>query len=254
MALDIWSTDPNNKPKERVSFSDDTVGQFHSGYTDTDAKGNNIPVALDKWRVSTGDPVVADAVAQLLGGQPDVTDRASEKNIDVFTNQEKVLVVVDGPKALYSDMKLWNGNKLVHHCTGTKYLSPEERAGKPCGCPELFAERKAAAKDRMGPSPAISLTFRLADDPTLGKFKFQTASWVMASILHEYENALEAVGGPALIELSLELVEFTIKKGSNKGLAVSYYKPVLKVLKAYEDAITDDVTEEYVNDGSEPPY
>ncbi|MFE9256519.1 hypothetical protein [Streptomyces sp. NPDC006879] len=233
--LTIFETDPDAKPKPKQTFSDDTVGRFHSG-----RQVDDVPEALSEWRITTGDPEVAKAVAQLFGGEPIETDSTGENFIDVFTDRETVPVVLDGPDAIYADMKLWNRNKLVHHCDGTVFLSPDERKGKPCHCPELFAERKAAAKDFMGPAPSITITFRLADDPELGKFKFQSGSWVMASVLHEYENDLSAVDGPALAELTLELVEYTIKKGKNKGRNVSYYKPVIKVLKSYNDAIADE--------------
>ncbi|WBP87025.1 recombination directionality factor [Kitasatospora cathayae] len=228
MALRIFDTDPEAKPKPR--FTDDTVGRFHSGKA-----VDNVPVALSEWRVSTGDPEVADAIAQLFGGSPVELETTSENYISVETDQPKVLVVLDGPKAIHADMKLWNRSKLVHHCDGVEFLSPEEKRGSRCGCPELFAERKQAAKDYMGPSPSISITFRLADDYELGKFRFQSGSWSLAEVLHEYEAALARIDGEALAELTLELVEYTTKKGR----AVSYYKPVLKVLKSYADAIAD---------------
>ncbi|MFD7611005.1 hypothetical protein [Streptomyces sp. NPDC059828] len=233
--LTIFETDPNAKPEPKKTFSDDTVGRFHSG-----RQVDDVPEVLSEWRISTGDPVVAQAVAQLFGGEPIETDSRGENFIDVFTDRDSVPIVLDGPKSIYADLKLWNRSKLVHHCDGTRFLSPDEKKGKPCNCPELFAERKQAAKDFIGPSPSITVTFRLADDPELGRFKFQSGSWVMASVLHEYENALSAIDGPALAELTLELVEFTIKKGKNKGLNVSYYKPVIEVLKSYNDAIADE--------------
>ncbi|MFI9721541.1 hypothetical protein ACIHFE_18120 [Streptomyces sp. NPDC052396] len=232
--MTIFDTDPDARPKERVTFSDDTVGRFHSGRA-----VDGVPEALTEWRISTGDKVVADSVAQLYGGEPIETDSPSENFIDVFTDRDSVPVVLEGPDAIYADMKLWNRNKLVHHCDGSVFLSPEDRAGKPCHCPELFAERRQAAKDFMGPAPSITLTFRLADDPELGKFKFQSGSWTLASVLHEYENDLTAIDGPALAELTLEAVEYTVKKGPNKGRNVSYVKPVVKVLKSYNDAIAD---------------
>ncbi|MFJ9646715.1 hypothetical protein [Streptomyces sp. NPDC101206] len=234
--MTIFDTDPNAKPKVRETFEDDTVGRFHSGRQDEDGT----PEALTEWRITTGDLVVAQSVAQLYGGEPVETERPAENFIDVFTDRASIPVVLDGPDAIYADMKLWNRSKLVHHCDGSKFLSPEEKAGKPCGCPELFAERKAAAKDFLGPAPSITITFRLADDFELGLFKFQSGSWTLASVLHEYENALEAVDGPALADLTLELVEYTVKKGPNRGRNVSYIKPVIKVRKSYNDAIADE--------------
>ncbi|MER6364965.1 hypothetical protein [Kitasatospora sp. NPDC001527] len=224
----IFETDPDAKP--RATFSDDTVGRFHSGKS-----VDNLPVALDEWRVSTGDPEVAEAIAQLLGGTPEETDTDKENFIIVDTDAAKVRVIIDGAAAISSDLKLWNGSALIHHCDGVDFLSPEEDKGKPCRCPELMVDRKAAAKAKRGPSPSVSVTFRLADDPDLGTFKFVTGSWKLAEVLYEVENALDRIGTEALCSLELERVEYTTKRGRD----VSYVKPVIRVLKSWNDALAD---------------
>jgi hypothetical protein len=230
MALRIFETDPDAAPKPRANYSDGTVGRFHSG-----RQVDGQPESLSEWRITTGDRGVADAVAQLFGGVPDETDSPNENFIEVLTAANAVPVILDGVKAIRSDMKLWNRSKLVHHCDGVEFLSPDEKAGRPCGCPALFAERKQAAKDYVGPSPSINITFRLADDPDLGSFRFQSGSWTLAEVLHEYENDLARVGGEAVATLRLELVEYTTKKGRN----VSYLKPVLDNIRSYNDAIAE---------------
>jgi hypothetical protein len=230
MALRIFETDPDAAPKPRANYSDGTVGRFHSG-----RQVDGQPESLSEWRITTGDRVVADAVAQLFGGVPDETDSPNENFIEVLTAANAVPVILDGVKAIRSDMKLWNRSKLVHHCDGVEFLSPDEKAGRPCGCPALFAERKQAAKDYVGPSPSINITFRLADDPDLGSFRFQSGSWTLAEVLHEYENDLARVGGEAVATLRLELVEYTTKKGRH----VSYLKPVLDNIRSYNDAIAE---------------
>ncbi|QDY79804.1 hypothetical protein [Streptomyces qinzhouensis] len=228
MSLRIFETDPDAMPKG--SFSDDTVGRFHGG-----KQVDNLPVALSEWRVTTGDPEVADAIAQLMGGSPVETDSTSENFIEIMTDREKVQVVLSGPDAIASDLKLWNGNTLIHHCDGVEFLSPDEDRGKACGCPALMEDRKAAAKAKRGPSPSISVTFRIAEDYDLGMFRLQTGSWKLAEVLHEIENALNKVGSEALCTLELELVEYTTKKGRD----VSYRKPVIRVLKSWSDAVAD---------------
>ncbi|MFJ2907805.1 hypothetical protein [Streptomyces sp. NPDC087212] len=228
MAIRIFETDPDAKPKG--TFSDDTVGRFHSGRS-----VNGIPEALAEWKVTTGDPEVAAAISHLMGGQPNETDSTSENFIEVQTDAKRVKVVLSGPDAISSDMKLWNGNVLIHHCDGVEFLSPDQDRGKACGCPSLMEDRKAAAKSKRGPAPSISVLMRLAEDYDLGLFRFQTGSWKLAEVLHEIGNALDKVDGEALVELSIELVEYTTKKGRD----VSYYKPVVKVLKSWNDAIAE---------------
>jgi hypothetical protein len=235
----IWAQDEENKPKERPTYSDDTVGRLHSGYMDETGRKPR-PVALSEWRFSTGDKTVADAVAQLFGGTPaENEESASENFIDIFTEATKLPVIIE-LDGIDWDMKQWVNGKLTHHCDGFEFKSPEEKSGEPCGCPTLFAERKQAAKDYQGPNPSITVTFRLADDPELGKFKFQTGAWTLMKVLHEAEDALDRVGQTAFGELELEYVEYTPTKGPMRNKLVSYTKPVINIVKAYGAAIADD--------------
>ncbi|MFF2147949.1 hypothetical protein [Kitasatospora sp. NPDC058190] len=78
MAMRIFETDPESKPKPR--FVDDTVGRFHSGRS-----VHNVPESLPEWRITTGDPEVSAAVAQLFGGTPEETDSTSDNYIEVLT-------------------------------------------------------------------------------------------------------------------------------------------------------------------------
>lgn len=238
--VNLWAKDPESKPKERQTFSDDTVGRLHSGYMDETGRKPK-PVALSEWRFSTGEKTVADAVAQLFGGTPVENEESTSENfIDVFTDAEKVPVIIESD-GVHSDMKQWVNGKLIHHCDGYNFLSPAEKEGDECGCPVLFDERKQAAKDYQGPNPSITVTFRLADDPELGLFKFQTGSWTLAKVLHETLDAQDRLNGAdALGSLELELVEYTPSKGPMRNKLVSYYKPVIRIVKAYNAAIADD--------------
>lgn len=242
MALTIFDTDPDAKPKERVKYTDDTVGRFFSGHQVESDKGKMVPESLDTWLVRTGDPVVAAAIAQLLKGSEPTEDTTSgsENFISVYTTAESVPIILADAEALYSDMKQWNNGKLVHHCNGSTFLSHQSRdelIGTDCGCPPLFEDRKQNAIDEIGPKPSITITFRLADDPELGLFKFQTGAWTMAKVLHEYENALTIVDGEAIADLTLELVSYVAKKGKMKGKRVEYTKPVLENIRSYNAAI-----------------
>ncbi|WP_433858222.1 hypothetical protein [Streptomyces kronopolitis] len=239
----IWAGDEDNKPKKRETYSDDTVGRLHSGYSEKNEKGNMVPVALSEWRFSTGEKTVADAVAQLFGGTPVENEESTSENfIDVFTSKDRIPVVIEAD-GVFWDMKLWWNGKLKHHCDGFEFLShkDEDAIGQPCGCPTLFDERKAAAKEGDAPNPAQVVTFSLADDPELGKFKFQTGSWTLFKVIHEAEDDVERIGkgGSVLAYLELELVEYTPKKGPMRNKLVSYYKPVINVVKAYDDAIAE---------------
>lgn len=223
-SLAIFDTDPDARP--RPKFTSDIVGKFRSGML----TAANRPISLPNWRVTTGDPDVADAVAAALGGESETWDTSGEDIYQVLTKSASVDVIVESGDAIDSRLILWGRSGPIHECDGARYLGPDEDKGQPCGCPPLLTERKAWAKTGRGPAPSISITFRLASNPTLGKFKFTSSSWELAKVAHEYAEALDKVGGPAVCRLSLELVEFT----TAAGVDVSFRKPVLKVMKAWE--------------------
>ncbi|MFD5702307.1 hypothetical protein [Streptomyces lasiicapitis] len=60
----------------------------------------------------------------------------------------------------------------------------------------------------------------------LGEFNFMTSSWQLAAQFSDLTDALERVGGPAVCDLTMELVVFTTKGGRG----VCYRKPVVTVL------------------------
>lgn len=235
---DLWSTDPDNKPKPRQSYSDDTVGRLHSGTTETNAKGVSFPVALTEWMIRTDDMHVAEKVAEILGGTPDADDESPNENfISVQTAAESIPVIIDAD-GIDFDLKQWANSKLTHHCDGRVFLShpfDDGAIGAACGCPELFAERKQRATAGMGPKPSITVMFRLAAAPDLGLFKWLSGSWSLASVLHEVANAMDTHGGggPVLADLTLEQVSYVAKKGKMKGQTVEYTKPVITVKRAY---------------------
>jgi len=223
----IFETDPDAAPKKRMTFPDDVVGRVRSGKS-----VNGRPVSLSTWRITTGDPEVANAVANAYGGEVAEWDTAKEDNLEVITETDTLPVIISSPDVISARLVLWGlGGVRIHECDGVTFLD-EDRRGQPCGCPELLAERKAAAKAGRGPKPDVQIRFRLADDPELGEFRFHSASWDFLSYLHLYQEDLAAVGGPARCDLVLENVSFVPKSGEMAGRTVSYRRPVLRVLGA----------------------
>ncbi|QNA72011.1 hypothetical protein C8250_008945 [Streptomyces sp. So13.3] len=196
------------------------VGRFHTGRIH-----DGRPQALDAWRVTTDIERVATGVASLMGGQPTAC-ASGDHSLEVLTEHESVRIIMDQPGAVQAHMVLWRQNKRVHHCDGIEFLTPEDKEGQPCGCPSLFAERRAAARSGTGPMPSTDLVFRLAADPALGEFHLPTSSWQMAEQSAELQADLSRVEGQAVCDLTLEMVLLTTRK----GMLVSYHKPVVTVL------------------------
>lgn len=231
MGLRIWETDPESAPKPRNSFARDLVGRFRSG-----TQINDRPMALDAWRVTTGDPEVAEAVRRLFGGDPaQEWTTKGEDNLEVFTTAPRVKIVLDGPTALRQEMVLYGTKGPIRRCDGVEQIGTDAgdpAKGTPCACPASFADRKEAAKSGRGCQPSIGVFFTLADAPTLGKFKFVSGSWSLVRDIGTAEAALTEIGGPAFAWLGLEKVEFVAKA---TGAQRVFTKPVIDVIGAAPD-------------------
>jgi hypothetical protein len=235
MGLNIFGTNPDAQPSARKKgFQDDVVGRFRSGH-----QINKRPAALSEWRVTTGDPEVADKIHEILGGDaPQEWEASGEDNLEVFTASPEVEIVLEGENALRQKMVMWSrAGKLIYSSDGETILYPEDQKGDPDPDAELsFQERKAKARDGVGAEPQIEIYFRLAEDPDLGIFKFQTGSWSMASDLAYDDtegNLRDAIAdsedGKARATLKIEEVSFVAKNGPRAGQTVRYNKPVLKI-------------------------
>lgn len=241
MALRIFDTDPDAKPKARKAKTEyeRPAFNFRSGMQVWNAsKRRNEPVSLPAWRVLTDDPAVADGIAELYGGTTEEYDATKAMNLHVLTEAESVEIVINGSKAIEDKLILWGQGGPAHECDGEFSLLPDDR-GEPCGCPRTMAERKELAKRRppKGPSPSINVTFRLAGAGyELGTGKLVATAWSLAEVIHEVKDALDQVEGEALCRLTLEHVQYTNKA----GIDVSYRKPVIDVLGSYNDAIAEE--------------
>jgi hypothetical protein len=223
VGLRIFETDPDAAPKPRQSFKSDLVGRFRSGY-----QINRRPATLEEWRVTTGDPDVADRVHELFGGEkPQEWDATGEDNIEVFTKAKRVKVIIDSPSALRQEMVLWGRSGAIRRCDGVEQTGDD--AGKPCECPASYTERKDAAKKGTGCQPNITLFFTLADDPDLGKFKFTSGSWSLVRDIGQAEDELKDLSGPAYAWLGLEVVEY-----ESEGKKRKFTKPVIEVIGSAE--------------------
>ena len=209
-------------------LADDVVGRFRSGY-----QLNDRPAALTEWRVTTGDPEVASAISDLLGGDaPQEWPAKGEDNLEVFTASKEIDVIIDSPKSVRQRLVLWGRNgKPIYTTDGET---------KDDGTPDPDAhlslqERKQRSRDGVGPTPDVEVYFRLKEQPDLGVFKFQTGSWSLVQdwIWVDLEAQLEAVQGAIECTLKLEQVSFTAKNGPRAGQLVEYVKPTLVVRGAY---------------------
>ncbi|MFE9404389.1 hypothetical protein ACFYNY_21900 [Streptomyces sp. NPDC006530] len=197
------------------------AGRFRQGRI---AEGR--PHSLDAWRVTTDDAQVAARIAHFQGGEFRSNDGGGQHAYEVLTTRESVRILMDGPDAVSLRMVRWSMNRLIHECDGSVFLSPEKEKGQPCGCPPMLEDRRASAKEGLGPAPSIEFVFRLAVDPSLGEFHFLTGMWEVAKHLPQLSEELSAVEGPSVCDFATELVTLTTKNGTRVG----YRRPVVTVL------------------------
>ena len=190
----------------------DIVGRVRSG-----AQINGRPVALQEWRFTTGDPDVAQAVADKYGGSPSPWETTTEESLEVMTTAGSLAVVLT---QIQSEFVLWGrGSTPIRSCDGSVQ---KDDACSGCVCPSDVRDHKEAARAGSACQPSVRATFRLAD---LGLWRFNSASWQLAGEVNAAEESLAAAGGEAEGVLRLELVEYTTKNGRN----VSYTKPIIEV-------------------------
>lgn len=231
--LDIFATDPEAKAarEEREAARERAVRptfdfQFRSG-----KRNGTKPVSLRKWRITTPKLEVANALKELYGGS--ITE-APNGDYAVDTDTDRIEVIVDYRK-IESKLIQWADGLPIHECDGSKYLSPEDDKGKPCGCPPILADRKELSKQRRGPKPNIVIPLRLPQDEDLGLGKYTATAWSFAEDLPYTMAQLKRIDGEALCALRLDYVEYEVN-----GEARSFTKPVLDTIGSFQDAITDD--------------
>lgn len=214
MPIDIFN--PDVAPADTGGFgSDDIVGRFRSGY-----QVNERPASLTEWRVTTGDPDIAKEVHGLLGGQaPQEWETKSEENLEVFTQAPSIDIILDGPSAIDARMLIWpKGQKRIVTCDKDIF----ETEGAPYVC-ETGGFRNRREHEEQGHvcEPRITITYRLADKPNLGIFKFETGAWSLVTQIAKSIGKLRDIDGDASATLALEQV--VMKDGK------TFTKPVLTV-------------------------
>lgn len=233
MALNIFrDTKADAEAARKSQFANDIVGTFRAGRLD--AAGN--PQSLDKWRVTTGDPAVADEIADLFEGtEPEQWDTKGEEGLEVYTDVHTVTILLDSPKAVRQRFVQRNRNgEMVYTSDG---------AVKDDGTADPHAqltldERLKLASDGLGPQLETTIWFKLEKSPDLGRFKFQSSGKSIGKAVDRDQIEQEladyiADGGEGTqvrATLKIEKVSFTAKNGPRAGKLVEYNTAAIKLL------------------------
>lgn len=214
MALDIFAPREQNT----ATRATDVVGRFRSGH-----QINKRPVSLKEWRVTTGDPTVAEAIQEHLGGDEVATwETGGEDNLEVFTTAKEADIIIESADAVDARMVVWaRGSKRIVVCHDEVY----DTEGGPFECEE-GGYRTRREHDEQGHvcEPLIKVRFRLAADLDLGVFEFQTGAWSLASQVGVLLGDIQKYDGPVKATIGLEPAEF-----EKDGKPVKFTRPFIKV-------------------------
>lgn len=195
------------------------------------------PKNLSTWRITSEDHNILSAVSELFGGEVRSfkTPRASGEH--VITNAHDIEAIVDGPDDVEVAAILWENSRPAHKCDFRVFLNGTGTGtpGEPCGCGDYtLRELKRRAKDGEGPSPSMRIDFRLAQDPELGKFRFQNGSWGLAKNIDAFRDAVVAAGEPVVALISKAYRSF---EDQDTGELVEYREIVPTVTGTLNDEI-----------------
>lgn len=194
------------------------------------------PDRIPGWAFTVVERGDAEALAELFQGRTKEIDDPRYGML-VYTDVKTLPVVITD---VVSDFQLWNGQTLVHHCDGFKFLS--DPPGKPtigdaCGCPTDIDEREEAADGKYGPKPRMLFRFELMADRELGQGVLRSDKWPLRGKLESYIGrqlaAAEAADpkGEIFAELCHEEVV---------GKKFSWDVVNIRNVKSLNEAVTED--------------
>jgi hypothetical protein len=194
---------------------DDVVGYLKSGMQ-IDGK----PVALENWRITSGDPTVMKTIAKAFGGEVEKWETTTEHDHQVLTDIDSIDVELVN---VQSNFALWGrGNKPIRICDGATQTDENK---SPCACPSDTKEHKEAARAGTACAPSIRMLVRLKDHPDLGLFRYVTGSWQLAETIGPIEEAVAESDDPLSATISLVQVSWETKTGAKR----QFTKPVVKL-------------------------
>lgn len=242
MALNIFRTAEEQNPQPRQF--DDVVGSFRAGYAE-----DGQPKSLNEWRVTTGDPEVADAIQALLGGEaPAPWDTKGEEALEVYTEAKSVAIILENERAVRQRFIQRNRNGEIVYTSDGAMKDDGERDPH---ASLTLDERLKLASDGLGPALETTIWFRLDDSMgdvnlggspakagDLGKFRYSSTGKTIGKQIdrEQVEQQLidyaEDADGPVPVraKLTIEHVSFTAKNGKRAGQLVEYNTAALKIL------------------------
>ena len=192
--MPLFSDIETHDTKEQ--FDDGCVGQIRIG-----GAKNGVPFTTETIRITADESKTLAKLAKKLGGDPVEWETNKSDRFEILTDNNSVEVECYEWDAAF---ERWHEKKRVNHCDGKQQFN-----GEPCECPFSIDEKKEAAKQGKACKPKFKAKVGFADDPELGKFRFESGSWNLLKKSNVIEEHI--ADGHAPIEIAIG--DFTNKKG-----------------------------------------
>jgi hypothetical protein len=182
---------------------------------------------MPTWLLTTADRQVAARLITLLGGQPYAGNGDGEEpTYHVQTDHAEIDIFLDGPQAITLRMLRRHGATVFSCCDGR--IQQTAQGKRPCHCPPTFKRRWQYAKAGRGCEPLVHIAFRLAADPTLGRFLLSIGTWTFADHALTVKPALRRHSRPVRARLAIDRTLHSTVSGST----FAYSSPTITILNA----------------------
>jgi Recombination directionality factor-like len=209
------------------------IGEIRIGMVVKSENGKPRPTKLDAFRFTTKSPNVAQAVANLLGGEAHpVKLQNGDSSYEVITSATELPVMVPpGDAAISQWYEMWSGGGCQRRCDG----ETEQLTQTPCKCPVDKDQRNQLAANGGACKPTTRVNVILPDLPDIGVWLIQSHGWYAANELggaaELLANAREA---GVIVPATLRLEQRQVKRaGQTKKFAV----PVLEIGATLRDMV-----------------
>lgn len=189
-------------------------------FTRRDGSAGTRPAKLDRFRFTSPQRGLIEAVAALYGGTVKAWDSSGKPEFEVLTTAQSLpVIVVKG--GLTQWMEFWSSGGCIHRCDGERNVLTDS----PCDLREMVQVGREAVNPHSEAKPTTRLSVMLRDVESLGVWRMETHGWNAAAEIPAMAELAMFVGD--LVPATLHLVE---RRAIKDGKTSRFVVPVLDLM------------------------
>lgn len=190
------------------------LGRIRLGQKVATSNGKTRPGKLDRFRFTSPQRDLIEAVASLYGGEARPWDNSGKPEFEVITAATSIpVIVVKG--GLSQWMEFWSSGGCIHRCDGEHNVLTD----LPCDLTERVQVGRATVNPHAEAKPTTRLSVMLRDVESMGVWRMETHGWNAAAEIPAMAELAMYVGD--LVPANLHLVERrTVKDGQTSRFVV----------------------------------